>query len=152
MRKSDTTDPYSLYVAGVRPVQDEKNGAQQETPVLGTGAAGRAVRVRGGQRAHVHTANRADVRHRQAVHRSRIFDGVRHAARQVRIPHQSQRRRVLARPLPGAVAVLHRGHTAGHRRPVAHLLATATPIVPGTYLCISQFFQYSRSGNWNYCE
>lgn len=134
MRKSDTTDPYTLYFAGVRPVQDEKNGAQQETPVPGTGAAGRAVRVCGGQRAHVHTADRADVRHRQAVHRARIFDGVRHATRQVRVPHQPQRRRVLARPLPGAVAVLHRGHTVGHRRPVAHLLATTTPIVPGTYL------------------
>jgi len=45
-------------------VQDEKNGAQQETPVPGTGVAGRAVRVRGGQWANVHAADRADVRHR----------------------------------------------------------------------------------------
>lgn len=108
--------------------------------------------MRCGQRANVHTADRADVRHRQAVHRTRIFDGVRHAARQVRVPHQPQRRCVLARPLPGAVAVFHRGHTVGYRRPVAHLLATATPIVPGTYLYINQFCQYCRSRDLSYFE
>lgn len=112
-------------------MQNAKNGAKQKTPVPGTGAVGRAVRVRGGQRADVHTADRVDVRHRQAVHRARVLDGVRHAARQVRVPHQPQRRRVLASAVPGAVAVLHRGHTVGHRRPVAHLHAPATPLVPG---------------------
>jgi len=132
-------------------VQDEKNGAQQETPVPGTGASGRAVRMRGGQRTHVHTADRADVRHRQAVHRARVLDGVRHAARQVRVSHQPQRRRVLARAVPGAVAVLHRGHTTGHRRPVAHLLATTTPIVPGksTLLILSKNYIIASNPNPN---
>lgn len=119
------------FLAGVRVVQDEENGAQQETLVPGPGAAGRAVHVRGGQRAHVHAAHRADVRHRAPVHRARVLDGVRHAARQVRVPHQPQRRRVPARAVPGAVAVLHRGHPAGHRRPVAHLLAAAARVLSG---------------------
>lgn len=112
-------------------MQDEKNGAQPETSVPRTGFAGRAVRVRGSQRAHVHTANCADVRDRQAVHRARVLDGVRHVASQVCVPHQPQRRRLLARTVPGAIAVLHRGHTAGHRRPMAHLHTSATSIVPG---------------------
>jgi len=112
-------------------VQDEKNGAQQETSVSRTGVTGRAVRVRGSQRAHVHTANCADVRNRQAVHRAWVLDGVRHVASQVRVPHQHQRRRLLARTVPSTIAVLHRGHTAGHWRPMAHLHTSATPIVPG---------------------
>lgn len=86
--------------------------------------------MRCGQRAHVHPADRTDVRHRQAVHRARVLDGVRHVARQMRVPHQPQRRRLSARPVPGPVAVLHGGHTAGHRHPVAHLFATATDVVP----------------------
>lgn len=128
-RPEITVDRVSV---GVRVVQDAEDGAEQETPVPGPGAAGRAVHVRGGQRAHVHAADRADVRHRAAVHRARVLDGVRHAAGQVRVPHQPQRRRVPSRALPGAVALLRRGHTAGHRRPVAHLLAAAAHVVAGT--------------------
>lgn len=115
----------------IRVVQDQKNGAQQETLVFGTSATRRAVHVRGGQRAHVHPADRVDLRHGQAVHRARILDGVRHAARQVRVPHQPQRRRLLTGAVPGALAVLHGGHTAGHRHPVAHLLAAAAHVVSG---------------------
>lgn len=120
--------------AGVRVVQDEEDGAQQETPVPGPGAAGRAVHVRRGQRSHVHAANRVDVRHRAAVHRAGVLDGVRHVAGQVRVPHQPQRGRVPASALPGAVALFHCGHSAGHRRPVAHLLAAAAHVVSGAYM------------------
>lgn len=69
----------------IRVVQDEKNRAQQETLVPWTGAVGRAVHVRGGQRADVYAANRSDVRNRPTVHRARLLDGVRHVARQVRV-------------------------------------------------------------------
>lgn len=68
-------------------MQDEENGAQQETLVPGTGVVGRAVHVRGGQRADVHAANRADVCHRPTVHRTRLLDGVWHVARQVCVSH-----------------------------------------------------------------
>jgi len=71
------------------------------------------------------------VRHRQAVHRARVLDGVWHVASQVRVPYQSQRRRLLARTVPGVIAVLHGGHTAGHRRPMAHLYTPAAPIISG---------------------
>lgn len=83
------------------------------------------------QRSHVHPTYRADVRHRPAVHGARVLNGVRHVARQMRVPDQPQRRRLSARPVPGPVAVLHGGHTAGHRHPMAHLFATATYVVPG---------------------
>lgn len=114
--------------AGVRAVQDAENGTKPETPVPGTGAAGRAVPVRGGQRADVHATDRVDLRHGQTVHRARVLDGVRHAARQMRVPDQPQRRRLPARPVPGAVAILRSRHTAGHRRPVAHLFAPAARV------------------------
>lgn len=121
---------FSLSAADIRAVQNEKNGTQPETSIPGTGAVGRTVHVRGGQRIDVHAADRVDVRHRQTVHRARVLDGVRHVARQVRVPHQPQRRRLSARAVPGAAAVLHGGHTTGHRHPVAHLHAPATHAIP----------------------
>lgn len=114
-------------------MQDEKNGAEQKAPVPGAGVAGRAVRVRRGQRSDVHPADRADVRHRQAVHRARVLDGVRHSAGQVRVPRQPERRRLPARAVPSAAAVLRGGHTTGHRHPVAHLLAPTTRVPSSKY-------------------
>lgn len=69
-------------------MQNEKNGTQQKTLVPRAGVAGWAVRVRGSQRSDVYPADRADLRHRQTVHRARVLDGLRHFAGQVCVPYQ----------------------------------------------------------------
>lgn len=118
-------------IIGVRVVQDEKNGTQPETLILGTGIAGRIVHVRSGQWTNVHSTNRVDVRHRSFMHRTRILYGVWYITGQVRVSHKFKWWRILASAVPSTTIIFYGGHTVGHRCPMAHILTPATHVNPG---------------------